>query len=164
MTDDMDDANLVTHINKFLAALGQRPEELIPTHLAEIEQPDLRDTEDIRRYVNDLKRLYGQGLLDMYRRIDSHGRAICGLTDEAEITERVNKIIALVALDSADVPKILASFEEAANELNPLTIVRLLTTIQRASADELPRQVQRDALILDLTAYCLTRFPPPEDG
>jgi hypothetical protein len=159
----VDDDDLETHINEFLTAVGERPEELLPKHLAEIEQPNPRDTEDLRRYVNDLKRLYGQGLLDMYRRIESHGRAICGLTDEAEITERVQKIMALVALDGADVPKILASFEEAANQLNPLTIVRLFMTIQGASAGELPRQAQRDALILDLTTYCLTRFPPSED-
>jgi len=162
MTGDTDDVDLEAHINGFLTALGERPEELMPTRLAEIEQPNPRDTEDLRRYVNDLKRLYGQGLLDMYRRIESHGRAICGLTDEAEITERVQKIMALVALDGADVPKILASFEEAANQLNLLTIVRLFTTIQGASAGGVPRQAQRDALILDLTTYCLTRFPPSE--
>jgi hypothetical protein len=160
----VDDADLETHINEFLTAVGERPEELLPKHLAEIEQPNPRDTEDLRRYVNDLKRLYGQGLLDMYRRIESHGRAICGLTDEAEITERVQKIMALVALDGADVPKILASFEEAANQLNLLTIVRLFTTIHGASAGELPRQAQRDALILDLTTYCLTRFPPSDNN
>jgi hypothetical protein len=163
MTDDMDDADLEAHIHGFLAALGERPEELIPKHLAKIEQPNPRDAEDLRRYVNDLKTLYGQGLLDMYRRIESHGRAICGLTDEAEITDRVQKIMTLVALDGGDVPKILASFEEAANQLNPLAIVRLFMTIQGASAGELPRQAQRDALILDLTTYCLTRFPLSED-
>jgi hypothetical protein len=164
MSDDTDDADLETHINGFLAAVGQRPEELIPKHLAKIEQPNPQDAEDFRRYVNDLKKLYGQGLLDMYRRIESHGHAICGLTDEAEITERVQKIMTLVALDGADVPKILASFEEAANQPNPLTIVRLFTTIQAASAGELPRQALRDELILDLTTYCLTRFPPSENG
>jgi hypothetical protein len=164
MSDDTDDTDLETHINGFLAAVGQRPEELIPTHLAKIEQPNPQDAEDFRRYVNDLKMLYGQGLLDMYRRIESHGRAICGLTDEAEITERVQKIMTLVALDGADVPKILASFEEAANQPNPLTIVRLFTTVQAASAGELPRQAERDELILDLTTYCLTRFPPSENG
>jgi hypothetical protein len=163
MTDEADDAELETHINGFLKAVGERPEELLPQHLAEIEQPNPQDTEDLRRYVNDLKMVYGQGLLDMYRRIESHGSAICGLTDEAEITERVKKIMTLVALDGADVPKILASFDEAANQLNPLTIVRLLMTIQGASAGELPRQAQRDELILDLTTYCLTRFPPPEN-
>jgi hypothetical protein len=163
MADALDDADLETHVNGFLTALGERPEELIGKHLAEIEQPNPQHTEDLRRYINDLKRVYGQGLLDMYRRIESHGRAICGLTDEAEITERVQEIMALVALDGADVPRILASFDEAANQLNPLTIVRLFMTIQGASAGELPRQVQRDALILDLTTYCLTRFPPSEN-
>src|ERR1700759_677145 len=125
MADALDDADLETHVNGFLTALGERPEELIGKHLAEVEQPNPQHTEDLRRYVNDLKRVYGQGLLDMYRRIESHGRAICGLTDEAEITERVQEIMALVALDGADVPRILASFDEAANQLNPLTIVRL---------------------------------------
>ncbi|HTZ12706.1 MAG TPA: hypothetical protein VMC78_03640 [Mycobacterium sp.] len=159
----MNDAELETHINGFLLALGERPEELIPTRLAEIEQPNPQDTEDLRRYVNELKALYGQGLLDMYRRIESHGRAICELTDETEIIERVQKIMTLVALDGADVPKILASFEDAANQLNPLAMARLFMTIQGASAGGLPRQAQRDELILDFTTYCLTRFPPSED-
>ena len=159
----MDDADLETHINAFLTALGERPEELIPKHLAQIEQPNPQDAQDFRRYVNDLKMVYGQGLLDMYRRIESHGTAICELTDEAEITERVQKIMALVALDGEDVPRILASFQDAANQLNPLAIMRLFMTIQGASAGGVPRQAQRDALILDLTAYCLTRFPPSKD-
>ena len=159
----MDDAALETHINAFLMALGERPEELIPKHLAQIEQPNPQDAQDFRRYVNDLKMVYGQGLLDMYRRIESHGTAICELTDEAEITERVQKIMALVALDGEDVPRILASFQDAANQLNPLAIMRLFMTIQGASAGGVPRQAQRDALILDLTAYCLTRFPPSKD-
>jgi hypothetical protein len=159
----VDDADLETHINAFLMALGERPEELIPKHLAEIEQPNPQDAQDFRRYVNDLKMVYGQGLLDMYRRIESHGTAICELTDEAEITERVQKIMALVALDGEDVPRILASFQDAANQLNPLAIMRLFMTIQGASAGGVPRQAQRDALILDLTAYCLTRFPPSKD-
>jgi hypothetical protein len=159
----VDDADLEAQINGFLTALGERPQELIPKHLAEIEQPKPHDTEDFRRYVNDLKMAYGQGLLDMYRRIESYGNAICRLTDEAEITERVQKIMALVALDGEDAPKILASFQDAANQLNPLAIARLFMTIQGASVGGLPRQAQRDALILDLTTYCLTRFPPPED-
>jgi hypothetical protein len=160
MTDHLNDAALETHINGFLTALGERPEELIPQHLATIAQPKPQDPQDLRRYVNDLKRVYGQGLLDMYQRIESHGRAICELTDEAEITERVKQIMTLVALDGVDVPKILASFDEAAKRLNPLAIMRLLTTVQGASAGELPRQAQRDELILELTTYCLTRFPP----
>ena len=159
----IDDAELETHINGFLEALGERPEELIPEHLAKIKQPNPQDMADFRRYVNDLKRVYGHGLLDMYRRIASHGRAICELTDEAEITDRVQQIMALVAQDGDDVPKILASFDEAANQLNPVAVVRLFMTIQGASASGVPRQAQRDALILDLTTYCLTRFPPSVD-
>ena len=159
----MDDADLEAHINAFLTAIGERPQELIPKHLAEIEQPNPQVAEDFRRYISELKMLYGQGLLDMYRRIESHGNAICGLTDEAEITERVQKIMASVALDGEDVPKVLASFQDAANQLNSRAIVRLFMTIQSASAGGLSRQAQRDALILDLTTYCLTRFPPSDD-
>ena len=133
MTGDTDDADLEAHIHGFLTALGERPEELIPTRLAEIEQPNPQDAEDFRRYVSDLKRAYGQGLLDMYRRIESHGRAICGLTAETEITERVQQIMTLVAQDGEDVPKILASFDDAATQLNALAIVRLFTAIQGAS-------------------------------
>src|SRR6204780_1845706 len=151
MTGDTDDADLEAHIPGFLTAVGERPEELIPTPLAEIDQPNPRDAEDFRRYVGDLKRAYGLGLLDMYRRIESHGRAICALTAEAEITERIQQIMTLVAQDGEDVPKILASFDDAATRLNPLALVRLFATIQGASVGGLPRQAQRDALILDLT-------------
>ena len=55
MTNDMADADLEAHINGFLTALGERPEELIPKHLAEIEQPNPQDADDFRRYINDLK-------------------------------------------------------------------------------------------------------------
>jgi hypothetical protein len=163
MAGDTDETDLEAHITGFLTALGQRPEELMPTRLAEIEQPNSQDSDDVRRYVEDLKRAYGQGLLDMYRRIESHGRAICALTAEAEITERIQQIMTLVAQDGEDVPEILASFDDAATRLTPPAIVRLFATIQRASVGGLPRQAQRDALILDLTTYCLARFPPPDN-
>ena len=101
----MDDADLETHINGFLTALGERPDELIPKRLASIEQPNPQDAEDFRRYLNDLKREYGQGLLSMYTRIESHGRAICRLTEEIEITDPVRQITKLVALDGEDVPR-----------------------------------------------------------
>jgi hypothetical protein len=159
----VDDADLETHINGFLTALGERPEELIPKRLASIEQPNPQDAEDFRRYVNDLKRAYGQGLLSMYTRIESHGRAICRLTEEIEITDPVRQITKLVALDGEDVPRILASFDDAANQLDPVAILRLFMALQGASAGGVPRQARRDALILDFAAYCLTRFPPPED-
>src|SRR6202789_3503894 len=147
MTGDTDDADLEAHIQGFLTAVGERPEELIPTRLAEIDQPNPQDAEDFRRYVGDLKRAYGLGLLDMYRRIESHGRAICGLTAETEITERVQQIMTLVAQDGEDVPKILASFDNAATQLNSLAIVRLFATIQRASIGGPPRPNPSDGLM-----------------
>src|ERR1700722_8876812 len=139
MTGDTDDADLEAHIQGFLTAVGERPEKLIPARLAEIDQPNPGDAEDFRRYVGDLKRAYGLGLLDMYRRIESHGRAICALTAETEIAERVQQIMALVAQDGDDVPKILASFDNAATQLNSLAIMQLFTTIQGASVAALPR-------------------------
>ena len=160
---DADDADLETHIRQFLTAVNTRPSELLDKHLAEIEKPDPQDTEDLRRYINDLKRIYGQGLSDMYGRIASHGSAICELTDEIDITERVQKLTTLVALDRDDVPRILAGFDAAAKELNRDAIVRLFLTIQNASARGLPRQGQRDELVLDFTTYCLSRFPPRGD-
>jgi hypothetical protein len=164
MTGDTHDSELEAHIQGFLTALGQRPEDLISDHLAEIKQPSPRDLEDLRRYINDLKAVFGRGLLQMYTRIDLHGRAICELTDETEITSRVQQIMKLVAMDGDDVPKILASFDEAARQLDPPAIVRLTMTIQGASLGGLPRQARRDELILDFTTYCLTRFPPHVDG
>lgn len=165
MTDGTRDADLETHIKEFLRALNQRPDELIGKHIAEIEKPDLQDMEDFRRYVNDLKRIYGQGLEDMYGRIASHGLAICELTDETEIIERVEKMMTLVAADADDVPKVLARLEDAANELNPLTVVGLFLTLLGAGARGLPRQGQLDELMVDFTTYCLGRFPPSDpDG
>ena len=163
MTGDGVDAALKHHINGFLTALGKRPDELILKRLANIEQPNPQHAEDFRRYVNDLKRAYGQGLLGMYTRIESHGRAICALTDEIEITDPVRQIMKLVALDGEDVPNILTSFDEAAKRLDPAAILRLLMALQGASTGGVPRQARRDELIVDFTAYCLTRFPPPKD-
>jgi hypothetical protein len=163
MSGDTDDAALQAHIKGFLTALGEGPDALMREHLAKIKQPNPRQAEDFRRYLNDHKRAYGHGLLSMYKRIESHGRAICELTAETEITEPVRQIMRLVALDGDDVPRVLASFDDAANQLNPGALVRLFMTIQGAIGGGLPRQAQRDALILDFTAYCLTRFKPPED-
>jgi hypothetical protein len=164
MTGDTGDAALRAHINGFLTALGQGPDALMRENLATIEQPNPQQAEDFRRYLNDLKRAYGHGLLDMYKRIESHGRAICELTTETEIVEPVRQIMTLVALDGDDVPRVLASFDDAADQLNPSAVVRLFTALQGAGTGGIPRQVLRDALILDFTAYCLTRFAPPDDG
>jgi hypothetical protein len=165
MIDDTRDADLETHVQEFLKALNQRPHELIEQHMADIEKPNPQDIDDLRRYVTDLKRIYGNGLTDMYGRIELHGRAICELTDEAEITERVETMMALVAADAKDVPKVLLSFDHAANELNLGTILGLLQTVLGAGARGLPRQGQLDELMVDFTAYCLMRFPPSDpDG
>jgi hypothetical protein len=163
MTDDTRDFDLETHIKEFLRALNQRPDELIQNHIAEIEKPDPRNREDFQRYVNDLKRIYGQGLADMYRRVASHGLAICALTDETAITELVEKMMTLVASDARDVPKVLASLDAAASELNPGTMIGLFLTVLGAGARGVPRQAQLDELMVDFTTYCLRRFPPSGD-
>jgi hypothetical protein len=113
MTADTNDAARPTSMAS-LTALGEDPDSLMRKYLAGIEQPNPRQAEDFQRYVNDLKRAYGHGLLSMYKRIESHGRAICELTAETEITESVRQIMTLVALDGEDVPRVLASFDDAA--------------------------------------------------
>jgi hypothetical protein len=163
MTGDTDDAALQHHIKGFLTALGEGPDTLMQKHLAKIEQPNSVQAEDFRRYIYALKGAYGNGLLSMYKQIESHGRAICALTAETEITEPVRQIMTLVALDGEDVPRVLASFDEAATQLNRSAVGSLFMTIGGAGAGGLPRQAQRDALVLDFTAYCLTRFEPPEN-
>jgi hypothetical protein len=160
MTDDTRDADLENHIKEFLTAINERPDQLIQKHIAGIKTPNPQDMDDFRRYVNDLKRIYGQGLEDMYRRIASHGLALCGLTNETGITEPVEKIMTLAAVESEDVPKLLAGFEEAASEPSLVSIMKLLQTISNACAREVPIQARRDELTLDFTTYCLTRFPP----
>jgi len=159
---DHSDADLETHIREFLKALDQRPDELIQQHMTQIQNPDPGNMEDLRRYVRDLKRVYGQGLEDMYGRIAAHGRDICTLTDDTEITGRVEKMMALVAKDAKDVPRVLASFDDAANEMNLAAIMRLLQTVLGAGAREMPRQLQLDELMVDFTTYCLMRFPPAD--
>jgi hypothetical protein len=160
MTDDTRDADLETHIKEFLRAINERPDQLIQQHIAGIRQPEPQNMEDFRRYVHDLKTTYGQGLEDMYRRIASHGVAICELTDETEITEPVQKIMALAAVEGDDVPKVIASLEDAASQPSLLAIIRLFQAVSTASARGMPIQAQRDELTLDFTTYCLTRFPP----
>jgi hypothetical protein len=160
MTDDTRDADLENHIKEFLRAIDERPDQLIQKHIAGIKNPDPHDMDDFRRYVNDLKRTYGEGLEDMYRRIASHGLAICELTDETEITQPVEKIMALAAVEGEDVPKLLAGFEDAASEPSLVSVMKLLQTISHACAREVPIQAQRDELTLEFTTYCLTRFPP----
>jgi hypothetical protein len=160
MTDDTRDADLENHIREFLIAISERPDQLMQRHLAEIEQPKPHDLADLQRYINDLKLTYAHGLVDMYGRIASHGRAICELTDETEITARVEKIMALTVAEGQDVPKMLASLEEAASAPSLPAITKLIQTVISTSARGLPIQGQRDVLTLDFTSYCLTRFPP----
>jgi len=163
MTDGTRDADLETHIREFLRALDQRPDELIGKHIAGIEKPDPQDMGDIRRYLNDVKRIHEQGLEDMYGRIASHGLAICELTDDTEITERVEKMMTLVAADADDVPKVLARLEDAANDPSPLTVAVLFQTLLGTVARGLPGQGQLNELMVDFTTYCLSRFPPSGD-
>ena len=120
--------------------------------------------EDLRRYLKDVKRVYEQGLEDMYGRIASHGLAICELTDDTEITERVEKMMALVAADAADVPNVLARLQDAANRPSQLTVTVFFQTLIGAVARGLPGQGQLNELMVDFTTYCLSRFPPPGDG
>jgi hypothetical protein len=72
MSGDADDAALQAHVKGFLTALGEGPDALMQKHLATIEQPSPGQAEDFRRYINDLKMAYGDGLLSMYKRIESH--------------------------------------------------------------------------------------------
>jgi hypothetical protein len=161
MTGEGHDTALETHIREFLTAL--KPWELIRQGLADLEQPDPHNPEDLQRYLDGLKTVYAHGLGGMYDRIGLHGSAICQSTNETEITARVEKMIALTAVDRGDVAKILESFENAANETNPVTVTALLLTLVAAGTRGLPRQDELDQLTLELSAYCLTRFPPPDE-
>ena len=161
MTGEAHDTALETHIKEFLSAL--KPRDRILQRLAELEKPDPRNPEDLQRYLDGLKTVYAHGLGDMYDRIGLHGSAICKSTDETEISERVEKMMALVAIESGDIAKILKSFENAANETNLVTVTALLLTLVTAGARGLPRQGELDELTLELSAYCLTRFPPTDE-
>lgn len=40
-----------------MTAVNERPEELMAKHFAKVDQPTLREPDDIRRYIHDLERL-----------------------------------------------------------------------------------------------------------
>jgi hypothetical protein len=158
----MTDTKLEAHIKDFLTALNERlpRDQMIRERKAELNQPAPQNREDLQRYLDDLKAVYAESLGDMYERIESHGQAVLKLTDEPEITERVKNIMRLAWVESADVGNLIASIQNAAMETNLLTVAALVLTLITVSARGLPRQGQLEALVLDLTAYCLTRFPP----
>jgi hypothetical protein len=166
MTGDSSDAQLEAHIRALLGALNERltRDETIRQRMAGLEQPGPDDTEALQRYVDDLTAIYADSLGGLYDRIGAHGRAICTLTDETEITERVDKMMSLAAVESRDIIKLLKSVATAANRKNLLTVASVFVAGFTTGLRSVPRQTQLDQLTLDLTAYCLTRFPPPDLG
>jgi hypothetical protein len=63
---------------------------MIRERTEQIPRPAQGDTDDVRRYLNEYRAAYDEGLADMYERIDSNGLAIVALTDDVNITEPVN--------------------------------------------------------------------------
>jgi hypothetical protein len=94
MAGDESDTQLEAHIRALLGALNERVnrDEIIRQRMAALEQPAPDDTAALQRYVDDLTAIYAESLGGLYDRIASHGQAIRKLTDETEITERVNKM------------------------------------------------------------------------
>jgi hypothetical protein len=160
------DAALEAQVRAFLSALDERlhRDEIIRERTAAIEKPTSDDPEALQQYLDQLTRVYADNLGGLYDRIASHGQSICNLTDEPEITDVIGKMMALAAVESADIIRLLKSAANAANRKNLRNIAAVFVAGFTAGARRLPRQAQLDQLTLDLTAYCLTRFPPPDQG
>lgn len=166
VSGETSDAALEAHVRAFLSALDERlhRDEIIRERTAAIERPTSDDAHARRQYLEQLTRVYAESLGGLYDRIASHGQAICTLTDEPGITEGVRKMMELAAVESGDIIKLLKSAARAANRKNLRTVAAVFVAGFTAGARRLPRQTQLDQLTLDLTAYCLTRFPPPDRG
>jgi hypothetical protein len=166
MAGDRSDTQLEAHIRALLGALNERlnRDEIIRERVATLEQPAQNDAAALQRYVDDLTAIYAESLGGLYDRIAAHGQAIGKLTVETEITERVNKMISLAAVESRDIVKLLKSVVNAANRKNPITVAAVFVAGFTTGLRSVPRQSQLDQLTLDLSAYCLTRFPPPDFG
>lgn len=160
------DAALEAHIRALLSALDERlhRDEIIREGTAAIEQPTSDDPDALQRYLEQLTRVYADSLGGLYDRIAAHGHAICTLTEEPEITEGIRKMMALAAVESADIIKLLKSAANAADRKSLRNVAAVFVAGFTIGARRLPRQAQLDRLTLDLTAYCLTRFPPPDRG
>jgi hypothetical protein len=153
----MSDEVLVTRIKDFLTVLRERMER--NARIDEIEQPPPTDVQARQRYMDTLKTIYTETFEGLYDQIASNGQAVCELTDDPEITERVEKMIVLAKLESEDIAELLKTAETAAHRTNIFTVATVVLTGLNATLRQLPRQRQLDQLTLDLTAYCLTRFP-----
>lgn len=158
------DAALEAQVRAFLGALDERlhRDEIIRERTAAIEVPTSDDPDALQQYLEQLTQVYAESLGGLYDRIAAHGQAICKLTDEPEITEGIRKMMALSAVESADIIKLLKSAAAAADRKSLRNIAAVFVASFTAGARRLPRQAQLDRLTLDLTAYCLTRFPPPD--
>jgi hypothetical protein len=166
MTGDGSDAQLEAHIRALLGALNERlnRDEIIRQRMAALEQPADNDAAALQRYVDELTAIYAESLGGLYDRIASYGSTICSLTDETEITERVSQMMALAAVESHDVIKLLKSVVNARNRKNLRNVAAVFVAGFTTGLKSVPRQSQLDQLTLDLSAYCLTRFPPPDFG
>jgi hypothetical protein len=159
LTDEQRLDELESHIREFLRALNERlpRDQMIRERTEQIARPAQGDTEDVRRYLNEYKAAYDEGLADMYERIDANGTAILALTDDVHITEPVQEMLRLAKVEVTDVRNLLAKID---NAKKPAGFISLLVTFLAAGFRGLPRQQKIEQATTDLSAYCLLRFPP----
>ena len=158
MTDDQ----LETHIKECLTALSERltKDQAIRQRTSEIRKP--QGPADTRRYINEWKAAYDeQNFQEMYERIETHGTAVLQLTNEPEITTRIENMLRLAGVERNDLQDLLSTLDNATNILG-FTV--LFVSLLAAAIRGRPRQSQLDQLTLDLTTYCLVRFPPSGEG
>ncbi|WP_239655403.1 hypothetical protein [Mycobacterium riyadhense] len=164
MTGQARDARLESHIREFLSALNERLErdQFVKQRMADVARPAPRDVEDFRRYISEFRAVLVEAIGDKYERIATHGPAILELTDEPEITERVPKMLGLAAQEGRDAIKKIESLDEITQRTDGVTGLKTLITFAVAQA-RIPRlNRQLNELTVELTIYCLRRFPPAE--
>ncbi|WP_186244058.1 hypothetical protein [Mycobacterium simulans] len=166
MTDHSPDTQLETNVREFLRALNERLERdrFVKQRMQQVAHPAPLDIEDIRRYLSEFKTVLVEARGDKYTRIATYGGAILQLTDEPEITERVSKMLELAAQEDRDAIKKIESVDHVIQRTDHMTGLRTLFMFVAALGRSLPRNSQLDELTVELSAYCLTRFPPPDDA
>jgi hypothetical protein len=159
-----DDARLERHVREFLRALNERYERdrFVDHRMAQVTRPIPLDTDDIRRYLSEFKTVLVDAIGDKYSRIATHGPAVLQLTDEPEITGRVSRMLALAEQEGRDAVKKIESLDDVTQHTDRMTGLRTLATFVGAQGRSLPRNRELDELTVELSAYCLTRFPPPD--
>jgi hypothetical protein len=152
------------HVTEFMRAINERLDIVQRLDERTNQIPRWGGFHDHGRYVQDIREAVREiepDLMGMYTRMAKHGTAVLERSDEAEITERVSNL-----LDSAaeEVTELNDMFEKLGNAGNLAGFMVFVVARLATESGRQQRLQQMKQATVDLTAYCLLRFPPSGDG